>query len=72
MLALQAIALWQLDRKKEAQNAFRQAAKIEPRLGGVDGAEVLCRLLVCGTRDIAPVTDFLHKNRWVLQPAQQQ
>jgi len=69
MLALQAIALWQLDRKKEAQNAFRQAAKVEPKVGSAD---VFCRLLACGARDIAPVTDFLHKNRWVLQPPEQQ
>lgn len=65
MLALQAIALWQLDRKKEAQSAFRQAAKLEPKVGT---AEVFCRLLLCDARDIGPVTDFLRKNRWLLQP----
>ena len=65
MYALQAIALWQLDRRKEAQSALRQAAKIAPKVGT---AEVFCRLLLCDARDIGPVTDFLRKNRWLLQP----
>jgi hypothetical protein len=33
MMALQSLELWQLDRKKEAREAFVQAAKTEPRLG---------------------------------------
>jgi len=69
MLALQAIALWQLERKKDAQMAFRQAAKIEPKVGT---SEVFCRLLVCDAHDIGPVTEFLHKNRWITQPPEVQ
>jgi hypothetical protein len=65
MLTLQAIGLWKLDRKKEAQAAFRQAAKVEPKVGSAD---VFCRLLLCDARDIASVSDFLHKSRWVLAP----
>jgi Tfp pilus assembly protein PilF len=65
MLALQAIALWQLNRKKEAQSAFRQAAKVEAKIGT---AEVFCRLLMCEARDIGVVSDFLRKNRWVIAP----
>jgi tetratricopeptide (TPR) repeat protein len=70
MLALQAIALWQLDRRKEAQSAFRQLAKLEPRLAGAGSSEIFCRLLVCDARDIGPVTEFLRKNRWLLQSPQ--
>jgi hypothetical protein len=66
MLALQAIELWQLNQKKEAQHAFSQAAKVEPK---VATAEVFCRLLLCDARDLGPVGDFLRKNRWVLTPS---
>jgi Tfp pilus assembly protein PilF len=65
MLALQSIAFWQSGRKKEAQNAFRDAAKIDPKVGTAD---VFCRLLLCDTRDISIVSDFLRKNRWLLEP----
>ena len=44
MLALQSIALWQLNQKKESQMAFRAAAKLEPKIAS---AEVFCRLLLC-------------------------
>jgi tetratricopeptide (TPR) repeat protein len=63
MLALQSIALWQAGRKKDAQKAFRDAAKIEPKVGTAD---VFCRLLLCDARDIGVVGDFLRRNRWVL------
>ncbi|MBZ5564523.1 MAG: tetratricopeptide repeat protein [Acidobacteriia bacterium] len=66
MLALQALELWQLGQKRPAQQAYRQAAKVEPQVGSSD---VFCRLIVCDARDIGPVTEFLHKNRWVLEPA---
>ncbi len=66
MLALQALELWQLGQKRQAQAAYRQAAKVEPQVGSPD---VFCRLIVCDARDIGPVTEFLHKNRWVLEPA---
>jgi len=68
MMALQSIALWQAGRKKEAQAAYREAAKVEPKVGTAD---VFCRLLLCDARDINIVSDFLHKNRWVLLPPQQ-
>jgi hypothetical protein len=65
MLALQAISLWQLKRKKDALAAFREAAKVEPKVGT---AEVFCRLVVCDEPDIGTVSDFLHRNRWVIAP----
>ena len=68
MQALQSIALWQAGRKKDAQTAFREAAKLEPK---VASADVFCRLLLCDARDINIVSDFLHKNRWLLQPKPQ-
>jgi len=67
MLALQALELWQDNQKKEAQRAFVQAAKAEPKVGT---AEVFCRLLICDGRDLGAVEDFLRKNRWVLAPRQ--
>jgi hypothetical protein len=65
MLALQSISLWQLERKKDAQAAFRQAAKVEPKVGT---AQVFCRLVLCDARDIGIVSDFLRRNRWVIAP----
>jgi tetratricopeptide (TPR) repeat protein len=65
MTALQAIELWQLGHKKEAQMAFREAAKLEPKVASSD---VFCRLLLCDAHDISVVSDFLHKIRWVLAP----
>jgi tetratricopeptide (TPR) repeat protein len=65
MLALQSIALWQSGRKKEAQATYREAAKVEPNVGSSD---IFCRLVLCDAHDIAIVSDFLHKNRWVLLP----
>ena len=65
MLAIQAIALWELGRKKEAQTAYRDAAKIDPKVGTAD---VFCRLILCGANDISVVSEFLRKNRWVLMP----
>jgi len=68
MLALQSVALWQTGRKKEAQKAFRDAAKVEPKVGT---AEVFCRLLLCDERDIGVIGDFLRRNRWLLLPQSQ-
>ena len=65
MLVLQSIAFWESGRKKDAQNAYKQAAKVEPKVGNAD---VFCRLLLCDAHDISLVSDFLHKNRWVLAP----
>ena len=68
MLALQAICLWQLQRKKDALGAFREAAKLEPKVGT---AEVFCRLVLCDAPDIGTVSDFLHRNRWAITPTPQ-
>ncbi len=68
MLVLQSIALWQSGNRKDAQKAFRDAAKVEPKVGTAD---VFCRLLLCDAHDINIVSDFLHKNRWVLMPQPQ-
>lgn len=65
MLALQSIGFWQTNRKKEAQAAFRDAAKIEPK---VATADVFCRLIMCDAHDIVIVGEFLRKIRWVLEP----
>ena len=65
MMALQSIALWQVGRKKDSQAIYKQAAKVEPKVGSSD---VFCRLLLCDAHDINIVSDFLHKNRWVLLP----
>ena len=65
MLALESLSLWELKRKKDSLAAFRAAAKLEPK---VATAEVFCRLLVCDANDISAVSDFLHRNRWVLAP----
>jgi len=65
MLALQSLGLWELGDKKAAQQAFRQASKLEPRIGT---AEVFCRLILCDARDLGLIGDFLRKNRVVIQP----
>ena len=65
MLALQAICLWQFARKRDSQAAYRQAVKIESRIGT---SEVFCRLVLCDARDIGIVEDFLRRNRWVIAP----
>ena len=65
MTILQSIALWEAGNKKDAQKAYREAAKLDPKVGTSD---VFCRLLLCDAHDIGIVSDFLHKNRWVLAP----
>jgi tetratricopeptide (TPR) repeat protein len=67
MQALQSIALWEAGRRREAQKAYRDAAKLDPKVGTAD---VFCRLILCDARDISMVSDFLRKNRWVLAPPQ--
>jgi hypothetical protein len=67
MLALEALELWQLDRKKDARDMFVQAARNEPHLGT---AEIFCRLIFCEARDIGPVEEFLKKNRFAIEPPQ--
>ena len=65
MTALQSIALWQTGRKKDAQKAFKDAAKLEPKIATGD---VFCRLLLCDEHDIGLAGDFLRRNRWLLLP----
>ena len=55
-----------LEAEGAREAAFREAAKIEPKVGS---AEVFCRLILCDARDIGPVSEFLHKIRWVLEPS---
>ncbi len=69
MMALQSIALWESGSHREAERAFKEAAKVEPKIGTAD---VFCRLLMCDAHDINIVSDFLHKNRWVLAPPMDQ
>jgi hypothetical protein len=65
MVALQAVGLWKLDRKREAQEVLRGLVKSEPQtLSG----EAFCRLILCDGRDVVTVGDFLHKNRWIINP----
>lgn len=66
MLGLQALELWELGDKKAAQQAFRQAVKVEPRIGT---SEVFCRLVTCEARDVGLVENFLRRNRVVILPA---
>lgn len=65
MLVLQSIALWQQGNRKAAQNAYRDAAKLDPKVGEADD---FCRLLLCDAHDIGIVSEFLRKNRWTLAP----
>jgi hypothetical protein len=65
MQLLQAIELWRLDRKKEARDAFVRVAKGQPSLATAD---MFCRLVICGAKDISSVDEFLRKNRWALLP----
>jgi hypothetical protein len=58
MQLLQALELWQMNRKKEAQQLFVLAAKKEPTSAA---AAVFCRLLLRKARDIGVVDEFLLK-----------
>ena len=71
MQFLQALELWQLDRKKEARRIFVHAAKGKPNAARLASAEVFCRLVLCDAQDIGIVSDFLHKNRWSVMPPPQ-
>ncbi len=69
MLALQAVELWQTKRRQDAQRVLRETAKRDP---GILSPMTFCRLIVCGSADIPVVSDFLHQNRWILQPQDHQ
>ena len=65
MLALQALELWQTKRRQDAQRILREAAHRDP---SILFPVTFCRLIVCGSADISIVGDFLHQNRWILEP----
>ena len=69
MLALQAVELWQTKRRQDARRVLRETAKRDP---GILSPVTFCRLIVCGGADIQVVGDFLHQNRWILEPANSQ
>ncbi len=69
MLALQALELWQTRRKQDARRVLRQAARGQP---DILSSVTFCRLIVCGSADISIVGDFLHQNRWLLEPQEDQ
>jgi tetratricopeptide (TPR) repeat protein len=68
VLALQALDLWELDRKKEARQVVTDLARDPSVRAKLDNAETLCRWVVCGAGDIAAVSDFLRRNRYILNP----
>jgi tetratricopeptide (TPR) repeat protein len=65
MLALQALELWQTKRRRDAQRVLREVAHRDP---SILSAMTFCRLIVCGVADFPLVSDFLHQNRWILEP----
>ncbi len=69
MLVLQSIELWQQKQKRDAQVAFREAARENP---GVGSSEIFCRLIACDSKDVPMIDEFLRKNRWVLNPPERQ
>lgn len=66
MMALEAVGLWKLDRKKDAQRSLVRAYKAQPQIAS---GEVFCRLILCDSRDVSTVGEFLRKNRWAITPA---
>jgi len=56
------------DARKMRRRPIVMRAKVDPKVGTAD---VFCRLLLCDARDIAIVSEFLRKNRWVLEPKPQ-
>lgn len=71
VLALQAVDLWELDRKKESRQIVTDLARDRNVRAKLANAETLCRWVVCGAQDIAAVSDFLHRNRYILNPPEQ-
>lgn len=71
VLALQAIDMWELDRKKEARQLVADLARDRDVRVKLANAETLCRWVVCGAQDIAAVSDFLRRNRYLLNPPEQ-
>ncbi len=65
MLAVQALDLWQEGERRAARQALASAGKQQPN---IVSAQVFCGLVLCDARDIAIVSDFLRRNRWVVSP----
>ena len=65
MMALEAVGLWKLDSKKDAQRALKSAYRVEPQ---VLKNEFFCKLILCDAADIGLVNDFLRRNRWAVLP----
>jgi len=65
MLVIQSLDLWQQARRREARQALAEAVKRQPRLAS---SIVFCQLVLCNAQDIGIISDFMNKNRWILNP----
>ncbi|HKT11030.1 MAG TPA: tetratricopeptide repeat protein [Terriglobia bacterium] len=65
MLALQSFVLWQTRLRKDARRVLREVARAHPDI--LSPVE-FCRQIVCGSADAMLVSEFLHDNRWILEP----
>lgn len=65
MLVIQSLDLWQQGRRREARRALAEAVKRQPRLAS---SMVFCQLVLCDAQDIGIISDFMSKNRWILNP----
>jgi Tfp pilus assembly protein PilF len=68
VLALQAVDLWQLGRKKESHQVLGEVAREPAMVAAFTNVDAFCRLLICDHHDIGIVDDFLRRNRWALTP----
>jgi Tfp pilus assembly protein PilF len=68
VLALQALDLWQLDRKKEARQVLAEAARDRNMRSRLANTDSFCRMVVCDAKSIAVVNDFVRRNRWIASP----
>ncbi len=65
MLLIQSLDLWQQGRRREARHALAEAVKRQPHIAS---SMVFCRLVLCDAQDIGVISDFMNKNRWILNP----
>ena len=68
VMSLEALELWQLNRKKESRQVLTRVAQANMQL---KNSALFCRLLYCSASDIAPVEEFLKKNRGIFMPPMQ-
>jgi tetratricopeptide (TPR) repeat protein len=68
VIALQALNLWQLDRKKEMRQILTEVSRDPDTRSNFATAGALCRLIICDGKDVGIVGDFLRHNRWVAFP----